>query len=115
MRRIDIGVEKMDDERFDAACQQRCHRRLYLGTVELAQNLTVGIDALVDLETQLARDQRFEAADEAVGLRPRPAAELEDVAEATRGDQPDARDLALEQGVRRRRRAVYDGGALREH
>ncbi len=47
-------------------------------------------------------------------MRTRAAAELEDVAKAARGDQADARDLAIEQRVRRRRRAMHDGAQRRE-
>jgi hypothetical protein len=57
----------------------------------------------------LALDQRLEGAAQAIGLRPRAAAELEHVAEAPGGDQADPGDLALEQGIGRGRRAVHHG------
>ena len=98
----------MDDEALAARGDQRVDGRLHLVLVERRQHVAARVHALVDLEPQLARDQRLERAGHAVGLRPRAAAELEGVAEAARGDQPDLGDLALEHGVGRRRRAVDD-------
>ena len=80
----------------------------YGGLVERHDDLTIGIHALVDFDAQLARYQRLERAEHAVRLRARAPAELQRVAEAARGDQPDPRHLALEQRIGRGRRAVDD-------
>ena len=73
----------MDDERSRSpAASSAATRVCDLGLVERRHDLAVGVHALVDLEAQLARDQRLEGAGHAVGLRPGAAAELEGVAEA---------------------------------
>ncbi len=92
--------------------QQGSHRALDIVRIERTQDLAIGIDALIDLQAQLARDQGLEAADEAIGERPGSAAKLEDVTETLGRDQADPGDLALEQRIRRRRRPVHDGADL---
>ncbi len=77
--------------------------------VERRQNLAVGIHALGHFQPDLAVDQRIEGAAQAIGLRPRAAAELQHVAEALGGYQPDLGDLALQQRVGGRGRAVHQG------
>ena len=108
VRRVGIGMQKMDDERLAPGGKKRFDALLDLGLVERRQDLAAGAHALADFEAQLARDQRLEGAGEAVRLRPGAAAELEGIAEAPGGDEPDAGGLAFEHRVRRRRRAVDD-------
>ena len=78
------------------------------GFVEGGEDAAAGVEALGDLEAEVAGDERGEAAGHAVGVGPRAAAELEDVAEALGGDQAGAGEAALEQGV------GGDGGAVDE-
>ena len=71
---------------------------------------TAGIvDPLRHLEAELAWDQGLEHAGHAVGARARPPPQLQHVAKTARRDQAGAGDLALEERVRRRGRAVDDG------
>ena len=93
-----------------AAQRQQLLRRLGHGRlVERRQHLAVGIHALGALRARYSRSiSGTEGAAQAVGLRPRAPAELEHVAEAPGGDQPDLGDLALEQRVGGGRRAVHD-------
>ena len=114
VRRIDVAVQEMDDDRLRAQRDQAPRRRLDVRLVERADDCAVGIHALPDLAAQLARDQRLEGAGHAVGLRPRAAAELEHVAKAAGRDQAHPRELALEHGVGGGGRAMDDRGELGE-
>jgi hypothetical protein len=109
VRRVQVAVQEVDHHALGAEPEQGPRRGGHGGLVESDEDPAFRVDALVDLEAQAPLDEGDEAALEAVRRRPRPAAELEDVAEALRRDQADARDLALEHGVGRRRRAVHDG------
>ncbi len=109
VRGIDVAVQEMDHDGLAAQGQQFRRRVGHGGLVERHQHLAVGIHALRHFEPVFALDQGTEGAAQAVGLRPRAAAELQHVAEALGGDQPDPGDLAFEQRVGRRGRAVHDG------
>ena len=78
------------------------------GLVERGEDAAAGVHALGDLEAEVARDDRREAAGHAVGLRAGAAAELEHVAEARGGDQAGAGEAALEHGVGGGGGAVHD-------
>ncbi len=52
--------------------------------VERGEDAAAGVEALGDLEAEIAGDHRREAAGHAVGVGPGAAAELEDVAEPCR-------------------------------
>jgi hypothetical protein len=99
----------MDDDGFAAQRQQLAGRVAHRRLVERHQHLAVGIHALRHFQAILALDQRMEGAAQAVGLRPRATAELQHVAEAAGGDQPDPGDLALEQRVGRGCGAMHHG------
>ena len=106
-------MDEVDHQRLDAALAQPRRRAPHLVLVEGRDLLPLGVHPLGDLQAQLARDQRLEGALEPVGRRPRAAAQLQDVAEAARGDEPGARALALEEGVGGRGRAVDDDLQIR--
>ena len=109
VRGIDVAVQEMDDHGLAAHGEQLLRRLGHRRLVERRQDLAVGVHALGHFQPDLAVDQRLEGAAQAIGLRPRAAAELQHVAEALGGYQPDLGDLALEQRVGRRRRAVHQG------
>ena len=98
----------MDHERLDALRPEPARRLAHLVLGEGHDHLALGVHALVDLEAQIARDQRLEAALEPVRRGPRAAAQLEHVAEAARRDEPRPRALALEQRIGRGGRPVHD-------
>ena len=108
VRRVGVGVQEVDDEALAASRDQRVHRRRQRRLVERGHHLAACIHALGHLEAQLARDDRLEGAGHAVGLGPGAPAQLERVAEAARGDQPDLGDLALQHRVGGGRGAVDD-------
>ena len=100
----------------DSAAQRKeapC-RRLDGGFVERAHHAAVRVDPLLDLEPELALDERPERAGEAVRPGPRAASELEHVAETARRDQPDPGVLPLEHRVGGGGRAVHDRRELRQ-
>jgi len=70
--------------------------------------LLPGVHPLGNLEPEVARDERREAAGHAVSLRTGAPAELEHVAEALGGDEPGPRQPTLEHGVGGGRGAVDD-------
>ena len=109
VRGIDVAVQEMDDHGLAAHGEQLLRRLGHRRLVERRQNLAVGVHALGHFQPDLAVDQRLEGAAQAIGLRPRAAAELQHVAEALGGDQPDLGDLAFEQRVGGRGRAVHQG------
>ncbi len=108
VRRIGVGVEEVDDEGLATLVEQGGDGGADAFLVERLAHRARGLHALPDLEPEVARDHRHEAAGHAVGLRPRPPAELDDVAKTLRGDHARAGEAAFEDGVRRRRRAVHD-------
>ena len=96
---IGVGVQEMDDERLAARGEQRRDGGAGGRLVERGQHPAAGVHPLGNLEPEVARDDRREAAGHAVGLRTGAAAELEHVAEARGGDEPGPREPALEHGV----------------
>ena len=109
MALVDIGVQEMDDQTFAARLDQLQRRRAHLLFVQGVDDVAGRIHAFIDLDPELARHQRFERAGQAVGIRARAPAKLEDVAKTHRGDQADPGELFLQQGVGRRRGAMHDG------
>jgi hypothetical protein len=99
VRRVGIGMQEVDDEALAALGQQCAGSRRNAGLVERAHHVAARVHALIDLDAAVAGDERLKGADHAVGLGTGAAAELQGVAEAGRGDQPDAGDLALQDGV----------------
>src|SRR5262249_6366158 len=98
-----------DGDGLDALLAEDGGHLAHAALVERAQHLPVPVDALVDPEPQIAvgevggpRQPRVEAIPlEAV-------AEVERVAEPSRADQADPRPVALDDRVRRDRRAVHE-------
>ncbi len=98
----------MDHQRLDALRAETQDRLAHLIEGQRRDHQALGIDPLVDLEAEIARDEGLERALEPVRGGPRPPAQLEHVAEAPRGDEPGAGALALEQRVGRGGRPVDD-------
>ena len=104
-------VHQRDAQRGDAVVAQLDDRLAHRVLVELADDLAVAVDPLAGLTDVLQRDERLglvvdhEAEQRAGGPR---LGEVQQVAEAVRGDQADARAAALEHRVGRDRRAVQD-------
>ena len=109
VRRVPVRVQKQDRDRLHSL-RDRCRdHSAHLGLVELDQHRALGVDALVDLEAQVAIDQRnMPLEKQVVGLRPVDAADLVNIAEALRRQQRAARAAALQNRVDR------DGGAVEE-
>ena len=80
--RVGVGVEEVDDERLASRLGQRQRRRPHRAFVERRAHRSVGHDALGHLAAQLARDERLEGAEHAVGFGSGAPAEFQDVAEA---------------------------------
>ena len=106
--RIGVGMQKMDNDGLASRFQQSVRRGLDLRLLKRRHDPAGGIHAFFDLETKVARNDGFEFAPHAVGGGPGPAPELQDIAEPPGRDQAGRTHLALEDGVRRRRRAVHD-------
>ncbi len=109
MRRIDVAVQEMDHDGFAAQRQQFLRRLGDRSLIERRQHLAVGIHALRHFQPVFALDQGTKGAAHSIGLRPCATAELQHIAEALGGDEPDLGDLAFEEGVGGRGRAVDDG------
>ena len=106
---IRVGVEEVDDERLAARVAERGHRPPELVLVEGNDHPPLRVHALGDVEAELARDQRLEAAGQAPAVRPGAPAELERVAEPAGGDETALRSLALQDRVGGDGGAVHDG------
>jgi hypothetical protein len=99
VRRVAVAVQEVDGQGFAARIQQLPQSPTHCVLVQRHQDLPVGVHALRDLQAQLPRYQRHEAAGEAVGRGPGATPQFQHVAEACRGDQANAREAALQQGV----------------
>ncbi len=105
---VGIAVEEHHRERLHPCAGQRRHGPADLLLVKRDQDVAVGIRPLLHFRAQIACHQRLEPALHAVGGGTRPAAKLEQVAEAVRGEQAGPRALALKQ------RIGADGRAMRD-
>ena len=109
VRRVGERVDQAHRDRLDLLGEQRIDGALGVGRIERALDVAAMVDALVHHLAQIALDQRRGLGPgEVVELRHPQRADLQHVAEALGGDQPDARALVLEDGVGRDRRAVAD-------
>ena len=108
VRIVQVGMDEVDHERLGALRPEPARRLAHLVLGEGHDDLALGVHALVDLEAQIARDQRLEAALEPVRRGARAPSQLEHVAEAPRRDEPRPRALALEQRIGRGGRPVHD-------
>ena len=108
---VEVGVEEADGHGLDARAAQAGGELAALVLVELADDGAVGGDALVQLEAEVALDERRRLApEEVVHVRDPQPAQLEHVAEAGGRDERRRAAAPLEHGVRRHRRAVDDLG-----
>ena len=108
MHGIGVGVQEVNDERFAAAVQQAAHGVAHFLLVERRPHRARRLQPLRDFQSQVAWDDRDEAARHAVGIRPGAAAEFENVTEAARGDQPGAGETAFQDRVGGRGRPMHD-------
>ena len=109
VRRIDVGMQEADDQRLGAAGDQKTDGASHGFLVERRQDVAAGVEALGHFDTQLARDEGFEAADHAVAEGPRAAPQFQHVAETDRGDQAADDALALEDRVGADSGAMHQG------
>ena len=101
------GVEQAHRQRLDALREQPVERALDVGLVERLLHRAASVDPLAHLHPQAALDQGGRLLPgEVVQTRHAQAPDLEDVAEAPRGDQPGPGAAQLEQ------RVGGDGGAV---
>ena len=108
---VHVGVDECDGERLDARLDEVADDLLDLRLVDRDDDRTAGVQAL-DCLTRVGERRRRIGLDHDDPPRQRAgrlgAGEMEDLPEARRRDQPDARPLGLEHGVRRDGRAVKD-------
>ena len=114
VRGVDDRPEQADRDRLDAELARALDRVHDRGLVERDERLALGVHALADLEREPARDVRQRVRDllERVGLAA--LAHEQDVGEALGREERRARGLALDDRVRRARRAVRQHLGLRE-
>ena len=110
MARVRVREQEGHGDRVDLLREQLADRVLDAGRIQRADDLAAEVQALVDLEHAVAREQHLRGGGvqvEHIGAAPL-AADLVDVAKATRGQQAHAHALALQHGVQRRRGSVQD-------
>jgi len=104
-----LAKEQADGDRLDLLGQQRVDGAFGVGRIEGAVDLAGMVDPFIDHAAQVALDQRLGLGPaEVVELGHAQGADLQHVAEALGGDQPDPRALVLEDRVGSDRRAVAD-------
>ncbi len=109
VRRVAVAVDEADGERLDPRRLELPRRLAHVGLVERLDDRAVSGDALAHLQPVAARDQRPRFCPgevEHVGHADAP--DLQNVAEAARGDQPGRRAGALQDGVGGDRGAVQN-------
>ena len=105
VHRIGEGVDEADGDGLHALSEQPAHRGARIVGIERGLHVAPGVDPLVHHLAQVALDQGRRLLPREVVEPGHPqVADLEDVAEALRADQPGARTLALQQ------RVAGDGG-----
>ena len=110
---VDVGVEQADGDRLDLLAPQDRRRRAHRVVVERPQHLARRAEPLGDRHRPVAGDQRRRLLElRVVERRPHLARDLEQVAEALGRDEAAARDLPLDDRVRRDRRRVDDEADL---
>ena len=106
---VGVAVEEADRHRLAAERLQPVDRVAGARPVERLSHLAARTDALVDLEPALASDQRLGLAPrDVVEHRQAHAPDLEHVAEAFGGEQPDFGAFLLEDRIGRDRRPMDD-------
>ena len=109
VRGVGIGVQEVNDDGLRTEFLQSQHGGAHLVFVERHQHPALGVHALGDLEPQLAVDQSLERSCHAVRIGARAASQLQHVTEAACCNQPAARALALQHGIRGDGRPVDEG------
>ena len=111
---VDVGVEQADGDGFDLLAPEDRGGRAHGVVLERPQHLAGGAEPLGDGHRAVARDERLCLLElGVVEGRPHLAGDLEQVAEALGRDEAAARDLSLDDRVRRHRRRVDDEPDLR--
>ena len=103
-----VGVDEADGYGLRAPLDELPRRGLHIPLRQGNEEAAVGEDPLVDLEPQVAIDNRPEVPLEPPGHWPVAAAHLNNVAEALGRHEADARALPLEKRVGASCRAVHD-------
>ena len=114
MGRIDVRVKEMDHQRLDVQVKQRPACLSHTFFIEGSIHPTLRVHPLLHLDTKLSRNQRFEYALQAVGVRTCSSTQLQHVAESCRSYEPDLGQLPLEHRVCRRGGAVHHDFHVRQ-
>src|SRR5215467_14279902 len=94
-------MQEADGDRLDSVLHQLIDGADDIRPGERTLDISFGVDALIDLDTQIAFDQlRRLRPGEVVEARHPERANLEDVAESARGDEARARTFELENRIR---------------
>jgi hypothetical protein len=106
---VGVGVHEGDRHRGDALLREDLRRRAHVVELDRRADRAARHQALGHRQPQPARDQRGRRrVEQVVHLRTVAALDLDHVAEAARGEQPDDRPAPLQQRVQ------ADGGAVQE-
>ena len=112
--RVDVRVQQADRDRLDLLAPHQRGRLAHRVVVERHEHLAGGPEALAHADRAVARDERLRLLEpRVVERRAHLARDLEQVAEALGGDEAAARDLALDDRVRRDGRRVDDEADVR--
>ncbi len=106
---VGIGVDEDDGEGGGAGLDQALGGSRHLGRIDGLSHRAIGQRALGHLDAQVAVGDGGEVAPQAPGVGAVAAAHFQHVAEAGRGDDADARALALQQRIGADRGAMDDG------
>ena len=107
VRGVGERVDEADGDGLDLLGKQRIDLGFGIGGLQRALDVALGVDALVHHAAQIALDQRRRLfPGDVVEARHAQRADLQHVAEALGGDEPDLGALVLEDGV------GGDGGAV---
>ena len=108
---VEVGVQEADGDGVTPVARRRAASARLSSSSSCADDGAVRGDALVQLEAEVALDERRRLApEEVVHVRDPQPAQLEHVAEAGGRDERRRAAAPLEHGVRRHRRAVDDLG-----
>ncbi len=107
MRRVAVGVQEADRDGLDAGLGKTARGIAHLRFVQRRQHVARCVHPLVDFGAEFTRHRHGRFADAVVvQVRTRLAADLQHIAKAARGDEPDARALAFDDEVGGHRGAV---------